>query len=155
VGEQVEDAEGDERAVETVGLVVCAEGLWGAACGVDECAGDEGRGAEEAGEAGRGDGGGRVVVDLGLVEGVEGEFFRGEGGGFESYGEGVCWRWRWGWTWYWVKVRGGVWCWQRGEVRSFAGVDGREEGEGAGVSCLGFFSGECQRESGVIGNCCL
>ena len=56
MGEQVEDAEGDERAVETVGLVVCAEGLWGAACGVDECAGDEGRGAEEASESGGGDG---------------------------------------------------------------------------------------------------
>ena len=52
-------------------------------------AGGEGRGAEEALEAGAGDFGGRFVMDVLLVGGEEGVFFFREGGGFEGGGEGV------------------------------------------------------------------
>ncbi len=43
----------------------------------------DGGGAEEAAEAGAGDFGRRVVVDVGLVVGEKGEFLFGEGVGFE------------------------------------------------------------------------
>lgn len=53
--------------------------------------GVDGGGAEEAAEAGAGDFRGRVVVDVGLVVGEEGEFLFGEGVGFQGDFEFVGW----------------------------------------------------------------